>query len=227
MWWTTRGLRSKSNSPNVLIVTKELTARYGESASLRLPDLHIAAGQNTLLLGPSGCGKTTLINLLTGLHAAASGSILIDGVEITALTAANRDQFRGERIGLVMQRLHLINALSVRANLALTQRLAGRTEDHARIDAVLSSLNIAGKAAAMPRNLSQGEAQRVAIARAVLNRPALIIADEPTSALDDANCAAVLALLMAQASENGATLLIATHDARLLPHFAHIVRFAK
>ena len=208
----------------MFIVTKNLSARYGDGAPITLPDLMIAAEQNSLLLGPSGCGKSTLINVLTGLQPAASGSVMIGGVEVTALGAAARDQFRGQHIGLVMQRLHLINALSVRRNLALTQTLAGLPVDHARIDAVLASLHIADKAARMPRSLSQGEAQRVAIARAVLNRPKIIIADEPTSALDDTNCTAVISLLIAQAAEHGATLLIATHDARLTPHVANTVR---
>ena len=116
--------------------------------------------------------------------------------------------------------MHLIAALSVRGNLRLARWLAGQAPDPDCVARLLDELGLTRLARARPRQLSQGERQRLAIARAVINRPALVLADEPTSALDDASCAAVVELLLGQADASGATLVIATHDARLAPHFA-------
>lgn len=207
----------------MLIAISDLAAGYGNAKVLSHFSLAIAKGEHTLLLGPSGSGKTTLLNLLAGLAIAESGSIKINECETTTLSASERDLFRSQHIGLVMQRLHLISALTVRKNLQLAQQLANRPHDAARIASTLAALGVAAKANTYPRTLSQGEAQRVAIARAVINQPAIILADEPTSALDDANCDAAIDLLFAQASKHDATLIVATHDARITPRFARVV----
>jgi putative ABC transport system ATP-binding protein len=210
----------------VLIDIEDLEAGYnvpsGKQVVVKIDRLNIAQGEHTLLLGPSGSGKTTLLNVLSGLVLPLKGSVRIEDVSIGALTAVQRDKFRSQKIGLVMQRLHLISALNVENNLLLAQRLAGLPRDLKRINEVLTALQIADKAHKFPRNLSQGEAQRVAIARAVLNRPKIVLADEPTSALDDANCDAAIDLLFTQAREHGATLIVATHDARIKKHFARV-----
>ena len=122
-----------------------------------------------------------------------------------------------------MQRLHLISALTIQKNLRLAQRLAEVAVDDAAILHALQTLGVADKLDRFPRELSQGEAQRVAIARAVVNRPALILADEPTSALDDDNCLAAIDLLFTQADARAATLIVATHDARIKARFARVV----
>lgn len=211
---------------SMLIHIEDLTAGYptpaGKQVVVSIDQLDIAAGEHTLLLGPSGSGKTTLLNALSGLALPLSGKLTIHGVTMGDLSHAQRDQFRSRHIGLVMQRLHLISALNVEDNLLLSQRLAGLPRDAARISDVLTTLGIENKSQAFPRNISQGEAQRVAVARAILNRPLLVLADEPTSALDDLNCDAVIDLLFAQAREHGATLIVATHDARIKNRFAHI-----
>jgi putative ABC transport system ATP-binding protein len=210
-------------SAKMLVNVDALTCRYGQGAPIRLPNMAIATGQHTLLLGPSGSGKSTLMNAIAGIQTVAEGSVAIDGVAMSSLPAHARDKLRGEKMGLVMQRLHLISALTVRANLRLAQTLAGQSPDDARITQVANELNIADKLNRYPRQLSQGEAQRVAIARAVINQPALVLADEPTSALDDANAEAAIQLLLAQAAKHNATLIVATHDARIKAHFQHIV----
>ena len=208
---------------------------------IALDRLDIACGQHTLLLGPSGCGKTTLLNILACLARPITGDVTIDSVRVDLLSGAKRDHFRGQKIGLVMQRLHLIAALTVSDNLLLAQRLAGAAKDHAAhssnktnstnstnsINVMLEKLGIAHKAKSYPRELSQGEAQRVAIARAVLNKPLLVLADEPTSALDDHHAEAAISLLFEQAEEHGATLIVATHDARIKSRFAHIVQLSQ
>lgn len=207
----------------MLIDITDLQAGYRNTPVLRIPRLTIGRGEHTLLLGPSGCGKTTLLNVIAGLSVPRSGSVRVDGVALETLGGGARDQLRGGKIGLVMQRLHLISALTVDDNLRLAARLAHRPVERAQIVSTLDSLGIGHKLDAYPRQLSQGEAQRVAIARAVIHKPSLILADEPTSALDDANAEAAIQLLFAQATAHGATLVVATHDARIKAHFARVV----
>jgi putative ABC transport system ATP-binding protein len=211
----------------MLIDVSDLEAGYAGRTVVNIPALSIGVGENTLLLGPSGSGKTTLLNLLAALTVPTRGRIVIDGHAIGTMRAASRDQFRGSRIGLVMQRLHLVSALTVEQNLTLAMRLAGQAPDAARARALLTTLGVGDKAAVFPHRLSQGEAQRVAIARAVIHRPILVLADEPTSALDDANCEAAIELLLTHAREHGATLVVATHDARLKPHFSRVLQLEK
>jgi putative ABC transport system ATP-binding protein len=209
---------------SALVEIAEVTCRYvGAETAIRMPSLTIGRGEHTLLLGPSGSGKTTLINCMAGLQTPASGQIKLNGVDLVPLAARERDRQRAANIGLVMQRLHLISAMTVRANLTLAQTLAGKPIDLALIAHLTSELNIANKLDAYPRQLSQGEAQRAAIARALVNKPALLLADEPTSALDDMNCNAAIGLLLAQAKNHGATLVVATHDARIKHLFNHVI----
>ena len=199
----------------------DLAQSYGARTVLELRKWTVHAGQHSIVLGPSGCGKTTLLHLIAGLLRPSRGRIRVAGQDLSALAPAELDGFRGKNIGIVLQRLHLIRALTVKDNLRLAQSLAGLPVHAERIEHLLFELGIAALASARPDRLSQGEAQRVAIARAVINRPALILADEPTSALDDGNAETVLRLLLTQAEASGATLLIATHDGRLKPHFSH------
>ncbi len=211
-------------SAPVLVRVVGATCQYQHGRPIHLPDVEIGVGQHTLLLGASGAGKTTLINAIAGLQTLQTGTVELDGTVFSTLSAAGRDHIRGQKIGLVMQRLHLISALSVRANLTLTQSLAGRPVDHAMIEKIAASLGIHDKLDRQPRQLSQGEAQRAAIARAVVNQPRLLLADEPTSALDDSNCEAAIQLLLSQADQYQATLIVATHDARIKGHFANVIQ---
>ena len=207
----------------MIVDIRNLKAGYGSRVVVSIPALQIAKGGHTLLLGPSGSGKTTLLEVMAGIAVPMAGQVNISGTALGTLGAAERDRFRGRHIGVVMQRLHLISALTVRKNLRLAQSLAGTDVDDGRISRAVDALGISGKLDRYPRELSQGEAQRVAIARAVVNRPVLILADEPTSALDDANCQAALDLLLEQSTACGATLIVATHDQRIKARFEHVV----
>jgi putative ABC transport system ATP-binding protein len=198
-----------------------LARAYDSRTVVAISSWAVTAGEHSLILGPSGSGKSTLLHLIAGLLRPSRGRVLVAGQDLATLTPAELDAFRGSMIGIVLQRLHLIPALTVRDNLRLARTLARLPPDAARIDSLIADLGLGALAGARPSELSQGEAQRVAIARAVVNNPALILADEPTSALDDANCETVLALLRVQAEASGATLVIATHDARLKAHFGH------
>jgi putative ABC transport system ATP-binding protein len=210
----------RARSEDVLVID-DVAHGYGGHITVAVPTWTVASGQHSLILGPSGSGKSTLLHIIAGLLRPNRGRVTVAGRDLSALAPAALDAFRGNAIGIVLQRLHLIPALTVRDNLRLARTLARQPPDPARIQALIAQLGLAGVADARPSQLSQGEAQRAAIARAVVNRPALILADEPTSALDDANCEVVLGLLRAQTEASKATLLIATHDARLKAHFAH------
>jgi putative ABC transport system ATP-binding protein len=198
---------------------RDLRHEYAGRTVLSVREWSVPQGEESLVIGASGSGKSTLIGIIAGLISPTAGKVGVGGEEITSMGALARDAFRAANIGLVPQTLHLIGVISVRDNLRIAQRLAGRAVDDAAIDAGLAGLGIAALAGHKARDLSVGEAQRVAIARAVVNRPRLILADEPTSALDDANCDKALALLRGQAAACGATLVIATHDQRIRGHF--------
>jgi ABC-type lipoprotein export system ATPase subunit len=207
-----------------MIKTSSLSYSYGTEKKIYFSDLTIETGAQFLLLGESGSGKTTLLHLLGGLLRSQVGSIEVNGTDITKLSESGLDRFRGQQYGFIFQRNHLISALTVEKNLLMAPFLAGLTQDHARVDEVLSQLGIAEKKRSRIQDLSLGQAQRVAIARAVLNKPSVILADEPTSALDDKNCDRVSDLLIAVAQQQQATLLIATHDQRLKNKIKNLIQ---
>lgn len=192
-----------------------LSYTYPGGETIRFPDLNCPAGETRLLLGKSGSGKTTLLQLLAGLRTPETGEVVIAQQILGKISGSALDKFRGTHLGMVFQTAHFVRSVSVRQNLRLTQQLARKAIDDERIDRLLTDLDVAHKADALPARLSVGQQQRVAIARAVLNQPAVILADEPTSALDDTNAMQVLQLLQEQAGAVKATLLIVTHDTRL------------
>ncbi|HEY4075597.1 MAG TPA: ATP-binding cassette domain-containing protein [Rhizomicrobium sp.] len=181
-----------------------------------VPDFALGAGETLAVVGPSGCGKTTALMALSLMHRPAAGDITIDGTRPWTLRASARDQFRGRNIGLIFQSFHLVDALSVRANVALAAHCARSTSDPKRLDYLLTRLGLAEIAGRRVDRISHGQAQRVAVARALMNRPALILADEPTSALDNRNAEALLVLLGDCAKEENAALLVTSHDERVL-----------
>lgn len=199
----------------MMITTTDLSYQYDKDNAFRFPDISCGSGEKLLILGRSGIGKSTLLNLLGGLMPAQSGGITIDGTEISGLGSAGLDKFRGKNIGIIFQKSHFIESISVLENLLLTQKLAKAKVSASDCRELLRELNIEDKADSKIKNLSEGEKQRVSIARAIVNQPKLILADEPTSALDDDNCQKVIDLLDRQAKKIGAALLIVTHDNRL------------
>jgi ABC-type lipoprotein export system ATPase subunit len=199
-----------------VLSTDGVVLARGGRAFAALPDLSLAPGRSVAILGASGSGKSTALMALAGIRAPAAGEIAVEQTLLWNLGAAERDRFRGRRIGLVFQSFHLIDAVSVAANLALAARCAGlpRAPDRAR--ALLQRLGLTELQAQRADRISHGQAQRVAVARALFNRPAAVLADEPTSALDDGNAASLLALLKEAALAEGAGLVIATHDRRVI-----------
>jgi putative ABC transport system ATP-binding protein len=198
-----------------MFALRDLRHAYDGTEVLQVSEWQVEQGSQWLVLGPSGSGKTTLLHVLATILQPTAGTVSIAGQDLAALRPAELDRFRGQHIGIVLQRLHLVPSLTVRKNLLLAQYLAGAPQDGTRVREVLGSLEVAGKADAFPHELSFGQAQRVAVARAVVNRPKLLLADEPTSNLDDERCAQAYGLLESQARACGATLVIATHDQRI------------
>lgn len=204
-----------------LIRLSSIAYQYPQGESLQFANLEVVNGQHTLILGDSGSGKTTLLHILSGLLKPETGTVQIEGQSLYELPARKLDEFRGQRIGLIFQEAHLVKSLTVRENLQIAQGFAGAKVDHDRIDEVLALLNLAHKANSYPGKLSRGQMQRAAIARAVVNRPAILVADEPTASLDDRNTESVLSLLLTQAEQQGATLVVATHDKRVKSRIHH------
>ena len=202
-----------------MIAVRGLAHRYGEATALRLPEWTVAQGERWLVIGASGSGKTTLLHVVAGLIRPTEGEIEVSGQPLAKLAGAMLDRWRGATVGIVLQALHLVRHLSVRDNLRLAQYMAHVPQDDMRISDTLAALGVADKAGRRPAELSQGERQRVAIARAVVNRPKLLLADEPTANLDDGAAALAIDLLAEQAVRHGATLIVATHDARVKAKF--------
>jgi ABC-type antimicrobial peptide transport system, ATPase component len=209
-----------------MIAVRGLAHRYGSAEALRLAQWSVAQGERWAVLGASGSGKTTLLHVIAGLVRPTEGEVEVSGEKLRKLDDARLDRWRGATVGIVLQALHLVRHLSVRDNLRLAQYLAHLPQDDLRIDDTLSSLGVGGKASRRPPELSQGERQRVAIARAVVNRPKLLLADEPTANLDDAAAVLAVDLLTEQAARHGATLVVATHDARVKTKFRERLELA-
>ncbi len=202
-----------------MLTVSALSHRYGAQLALRLDDLHLAAGEHCALIGPSGSGKTTLLHILAGILPPAAGRVTLAGDDL--FVPRRDDRWRARRIGLVPQRLHLLASLSALANVELAQTCLGLA-DRPRAQRLLADLGLGGLERRMPAQLSAGQQQRVAIARALVHRPQLLLADEPTSALDDAAADAAIDLLLTQARQADALLVVATHDARIRDRFARV-----
>ncbi len=192
-------------------LTRNLTYQYPASAPISFPDITIKAGHALLICGESGCGKTTLLHLLAGLRKPTGGEISIGGNNISDLTSAEMDQFRGSHIGIVYQQPYFIQSLSILDNLLISPY----ANSIGKAKAISKRLFIDKLLSRYPSQLSVGQQQRATIARAVMNSPKLLLADEPTSALDNKNCTQVIDLLLEEAVVNDAALIIVTHDDRL------------
>lgn len=200
-----------------MIETKSLEFSYDNSFVFKFPDIKLKSNENLLVLGNSGIGKSTLLHNLAGILRPKSGLIKIFDQDISKLSELELDKFRGQNIGIIFQRSHFVNSLTVGENLELAQFL-GRNKK-GNIKETLDNLKILDKINKKPKELSQGERQRASIALAIINSPKLILADEPTSSLDDTNCSNVIKILKEQALKYQAQLIVITHDSRLKKHF--------
>ena len=213
-------------TPNVdeefAICCQGVTKSYGTGPStvtaLRGIDLGVYRGELLMLVGPSGCGKTTLISIISTILDQDAGHCSILGHEYRFLEQEDKERFRRESIGFVFQAFNLLPALTAMENVAIPLLINGKPRDVALDQAfgILESVGLSSRAEAIPAKLSGGEQQRVAIARALVHDPQLIVCDEPTSNLDHATGHAMMALLRDIACRPDRTLVVVTHDDRIL-----------
>jgi putative ABC transport system ATP-binding protein len=185
--------------------------------AVRELDLELARGEIVLVMGPSGSGKTTLLSMLGGLLRPTRGEIWVDGVDIARLSERELPSFRAHRFGFIFQDFNLLASLAAEENVEVALNLAGSrgTNAGARARQLLSDLGLGARLDFAADQLSGGEKQRVAVARAIANRPQLILADEPTANLDSQRGQETMRLLRRLANDEGATVLIVSHDERL------------
>jgi putative ABC transport system ATP-binding protein len=206
-------------------LTKSLDSGSHRVDILRGIDLEIPAGQFVAIMGASGSGKSTLLGLLAGLDTASSGTIVIDGVDITGLSEDKLALVRGRKIGFVFQSYQLLPTLTAEENVLLPYELSGGdvSAGVARARSLLESVGLGDRLDHYPVQLSGGEQQRVALARAFMVKPPILMADEPTGNLDSVNGAHVLELLITLNQREGTTLVLVTHDTALASRADRIV----
>lgn len=210
--------------PGITITQLEF-AYPGASFRLRVPRLEVPEGGQFALLGPSGAGKTTLLRLMSGLLMPDAGEVNLGGRSPSQMSEAARRAFRLKEVGLVFQDFALMDYLTVEENVLLPgQFLRGSTSELASVKAVAERLDIARHWQRPAALLSQGERQRVAIARALAHRPRFLFADEPTASLDAARRGVVMDLLRDYTRDQGASLVMVTHDTELIPLFPQNAR---
>jgi putative ABC transport system ATP-binding protein len=206
-----------------MIAVRDLvkTMRTGthEVEIIRGISFDVPSKQFVAIMGPSGSGKSTLLGLIAGLDAPTSGTIAIDGIEITSLRENELAQLRGKKLGFVFQSYHLIPTLTAFENVLLPMEFSGASNDAAgRAERLLQSVGLLERRDHYPVQLSGGEQQRVALARAFMMKPAVLLADEPTGNLDSENGRHVLELLIRLNQEEDTTLVLVTHDQLLASH---------
>jgi len=201
----------------IIVSAVHLSRTFGEKeAAVRALDdvsVDFPTGGFTAIMGPSGSGKSTLMHLLAGLDRPTSGSVAVDGTELSGLDDGALTRLRRDRLGFVFQGYNLVPVLSAEENILLPFTLAGLDPDRAWFDELVSAVGIGDRLRHLPSELSGGQQQRVAVARALIRKPAVVFADEPTGNLDSTASAEVLALLRRAADEFGQTIVMVTHDA--------------
>ncbi len=210
--------RAVGDGGDAVVVARDLTRRYGTGGAavdaLRGISIDLARSRFTAIMGPSGSGKSTLMHVMAGLDEPTSGTVWIDGVEITALKERQLTQLRRDKVGFIFQTFNLLPMLTAQENLVLPLTIAGRKSDEAWLDTLVRAVDLGDRLSHRPAALSGGQQQRVAIARALVSRPVVIVADEPTGNLDSKTGDEVLGLLRRSADEFGQTIVMVTHDAR-------------
>lgn len=215
-----------------LLEVKNITKDYGsgEAMSRALDSLSFAmeTGEFTAIMGASGSGKTTLLNVIATIDRPSSGSILLEGRDISEMHENDLAAFRRDRLGFIFQEYNLLDTLTMEENILLPLNLQKMSlkESQQRLAQVADALDISSQLAKFPRQLSGGQRQRAACARALITRPALILADEPTGALDSANSKALMQTFVAMNRDLSSSILMVTHDA-LVGSYASRVLFLK
>jgi putative ABC transport system ATP-binding protein len=208
----------KEASSGGVVVARDLGRRYGAGDTavdaLRGVSLSIARGHLTAVMGPSGSGKSTLMHILAGLDAPSSGSVEIDGIELTTLKDNELTKLRRRHIGFVFQFFNLLPMLSAEENVVLPLSIAGERPDAAWLAELLDATGLTDRRSHRPAELSGGQQQRVAVARALVSKPTVLFADEPTGNLDSHTSGEILGLLRGAVDTYGQTTVMVTHDPR-------------
>ena len=186
--------------------------------------MQIDRGEQAILVGRSGCGKTTLLQVISGISRADSGSIVVDGVDITSLSEPGRDRFRAAKMGYVFQTFNLLPGFSALENVLLGMTFARGRRDVSRARHLLDRVGLSHRAQHRPGMMSVGEQQRVAVARALANRPRLLLADEPTANVDPANQQNIVDLIRESCQEEEISLLMVTHAMEVAEQFNRVER---
>ena len=210
--------KTRRNAMTVLEV-KELTKKYGEGESKVIALDHVSfsveRGEFVAIIGASGSGKSTLMNMIGGIDYPTSGSIIIDGNEIQAMSEDELAIFRRRNLGIVYQFYNLIPTLTAEENIALPWKLDGRKENKERLSEIVNMLGLEKRAKHLPGQMSGGQQQRVSIGRALINEPAFILADEPTGNLDSKTSREILDILKFTNQKYKQTILLVTHDEKI------------
>ena len=206
-------------SPNgaPVVVARGIGRIYGAGdtavAALRDVDVDIPIGQMTAVMGPSGSGKSTLMHILAGLDQPTTGSVRIDGTEITTLGDTDLTKLRRKHIGFIFQFFNLLPMLTARENMLLPLTIAGEKPEEGWFDDLVGRVGLGDRLRHRPAELSGGQQQRVAIARALVSRPTVVFADEPTGNLDSTTSGEILELMRSSVETYGQTMVVVTHDA--------------
>src|SRR5690625_2750385 len=207
---------SPADSTAPAVVARGVTRTYGSGSgsvtALDAVDLDISRGAFTAIMGPSGSGKSTLLHILAGLDVVDSGSLLLDGTEITARGDDALTKLRREKIGFVFQSFNLLPMLTAEQNILLPLELAGTRADRAWLETIASAFGITDRLSHLPSQLSGGQVQRVAFSRALVTSPAVVFADEPTGNLDSRTTEEVLDFLRLSVDEFHQTVVMVTHE---------------
>jgi putative ABC transport system ATP-binding protein len=205
-----------SMAPEAIVSAHDVTRRYGEGDAavdaLRGVTLEFPAGAFTAIMGPSGSGKSTLMHVLAGLDRPTSGTVLIDGKDITKMDDAELTRLRRDRVGFVFQFFNLVPVLNAEENMLLPLSIAGRRPERAWVEQLMQTVGIDDRRTHRPSELSGGQQQRVALARALVSRPSVVFADEPTGNLDSKTSDEVMQLLRRAVDEFGQSVIMVTHD---------------
>jgi putative ABC transport system ATP-binding protein len=189
-------------------------------AILDIPRWQVEEGSKIAIIGPSGSGKSTFLHMIGGLLKAETGTIHVNGVALHELSEAQRDQFRAQHIGYILQDFHLIPSLTARQNVELVMKPSmSRKEKAAELDQWFEQVGLKDRMQHRPSQLSRGQQQRVAIIRALINRPSILLADEPTGSLDWETAGEITDILLSEAVSKHTTLLTVTHDLNLAERF--------
>ena len=211
-----------------ILETRELRKIYGsgntEVRALDGVNLSVEKGEFVAVVGTSGSGKSTLLHMLGGLDRPTSGTVTVDGRELSALKDEALTIFRRRKIGFVFQNYNLVPVLNVRENIILPIQLDGNQPDKAYVAQIIETLGLESKLQNLPGNLSGGQQQRVAIARALAAKPAIILADEPTGNLDSATSQAVMGLLKVTSEKFSQTVVMITHNEEIAQMADRIIR---